>query len=69
MATGVFFLVLQKPRSARVVGLGHRLIPWLSLSAGGSGLVVGAVPQATCRSCDSAAVVHPPPCPGLPGRA
>ena len=33
------------------------------LNVGGSGLAVGAVPQATCRACDSAPVV-----PERPGR-
>jgi hypothetical protein len=33
------------------------LISWVVLSAGGSGLAVGAYPQATCRACDPAPVV------------
>ena len=32
-------------------------ISWMSLNVGGSGLAVGAVPQAACRACDLAAVV------------
>ena len=32
-------------------------ISWMSLNIGGSELAVGAVPQATCRACDLAAVV------------
>jgi hypothetical protein len=36
---------------------------WVVLSVGGTGLAVGAVPQATCRACDSAPVAgsSPPP--------
>ena len=37
------------------------LISWVVLNVGGSGLAVGAVPQATCRACDLAAVVLPKP--------
>jgi hypothetical protein len=33
----------------------------MSLNVGGSELAVGAVPQATCRACDLAAVVLPKP--------
>jgi hypothetical protein len=36
------------------------LTSWVVLNVGGSGLAVGAVPQATCRACDSALVVLPP---------
>jgi hypothetical protein len=35
------------------------LVSWMSLNVGGSGLAVGAYPQATCRACDLAAVVLP----------
>ena len=37
------------------------LVSWMSLSVSGSALAVGAVPQATCRAFDSAAVVLPKP--------
>ena len=40
------------------------LISWVVLNVGGSGLAVGAYPQATCRASDSAPVVLPEP----PGR-
>jgi hypothetical protein len=45
------------------------LVSWVVLSVGGSGLAVGAYPQAqaTCRACDSAPVV--PPLPVSPFRA
>ena len=36
------------------------------LNVGGSGLAVGAVPQATCRACDLAAVVLERPGRGRP---
>jgi hypothetical protein len=53
---------------AVVVGFGRRVAPalwrltfetlisWVVLGVGGSGLAVGAYPQATCRACDSAPV-------------
>ena len=54
---------------AVVVVFGRRVVPalwrltfetpisWMSLNVGGSELAVGAVPQATCRACDLAAVI------------
>ena len=63
---------------AVVVVFGRRVVPalwrltfaapisWVVLNVGGSGLAVGAVPQATCRACDSAPVVLERPGRGRP---
>jgi hypothetical protein len=48
---------------ARTRGTFETLISWVALNAGGIGLAVGGVPQATCRACDLAPVVL-----ALPGR-